>query len=105
MKLSRLVQNSGRIDDMAALFKAMSDPHRLAIMCCLVEKECCVGALAQAVNNSVSAVSHQLRQLRLARLVSRRRQGKTIFYHLHDQHIQQMMVIAHAHIQEMPLSA
>ncbi len=100
MKLSRFVQNTGQMEEMAALFKAMSDPHRLSIMCCLLDRECCVGELSRIVHSSLSAVSHQLKQLRLARLVSRRREGKTIYYYLHDHHIHQLMTVAHDHVKE-----
>ncbi|MCK5241473.1 helix-turn-helix transcriptional regulator [bacterium] len=85
---------------LADLFKHLSDPHRLQILLLLADKELAVGELARQLDITLSAVSHQLRHLRSARLVSRRRAGKSIFYRLIDDHIRQLVIIGEEHAQE-----
>ncbi len=91
-----------RIPDLADLFKHLSDPHRLQLFLLLADNESSVGGLAKQLNVTLSAVSHQLRQLRTARLVSRRRAGKTIYYRLMDDHVRQLVVIGKEHVNETP---
>jgi len=91
-----------RIPDLADLFKHLSDPHRLQLLLLLADNESSVGGLAKELNMTLSAVSHQLRQLRTARLVSRRRAGKTIYYRLMDDHVRQLVVIGKEHVNETP---
>jgi ArsR family transcriptional regulator, lead/cadmium/zinc/bismuth-responsive transcriptional repressor len=85
---------------LADLFKHLSDPHRLQLLLLMAEKEMAVGELTQHLDITLSAVSHQLRQLRSARLVSRRREGKSVFYQLIDDHVRQLVVIGEEHVQE-----
>ena len=72
---------------LAEFFSALSDPSRVRIIGALLEGETNVGALADLVGISESAVSHQLRTLRQMRLVRARRQGREIFYILDDAHV------------------
>jgi ArsR family transcriptional regulator, lead/cadmium/zinc/bismuth-responsive transcriptional repressor len=72
---------------LAELFSALSDPSRVRIISALFGAEQSVGALAQAVGLSESAVSHQLRGLRQLKLVRTRRAGRQVFYRLADTHI------------------
>jgi len=72
---------------MAATFKALADPTRLRLLSILFHGECCVNELADALEMSQSAVSHQLRILRNLKFVSNRRDGHLIFYCIDDDHI------------------
>jgi DNA-binding transcriptional ArsR family regulator len=72
---------------LAELFRALSDPGRIRIVSALAEGEMNVGALAEAVDLSESAVSHHLRGLRQMRLVRARKAGRQVYYALDDEHI------------------
>jgi len=72
---------------LAEIFRSLSDPSRIRIVSVLAEGETSVGALAQAVGLSESAVSHHLRGLRLMRLVRARKAGRQVYYALDDEHI------------------
>ena len=78
------------IQDLADLFKVMADPTRLRIMAILAQEELSVGAIADLMEMSMSAVSHQLRILRRARLVRWQRHGREIHYALDDEHIEML---------------
>jgi ArsR family transcriptional regulator len=82
----------------AAIFRAASDVARLRLLHYLAEGEWCVSELAQASNVGMSTISQQLRLLRDARLVSRRRAGNHLYYSLADDHIIKLIrnVIEHA---------
>lgn len=73
--------------DLADLFKVFGDFTRIKILCALFEHEMCVCDIAQVTNMTQSAISHQLRILKQADLVSFRREGKTIYYALKDKHV------------------
>ena len=95
----------GRTDDTvleeaAALLGVLSDPTRLKIMDALRLGELCVCDLAAVLSMSISAVSHQLRLLRAARLVRGRRAGKVIFYTIHDEHVEKLMDMALDHCRQ-----
>jgi ArsR family transcriptional regulator len=82
---------------MAATFKGLADSTRLKILAVLLEGEACVSALAERVQISQSAVSHQLRLLRHLRFVSARRDGQQIIYRIDDEHIEDLFMQAYAH--------
>lgn len=84
----------------AELFKVFGDVSRIRIMYLLRNGETSVGDLAEALEMTQSAVSHQLRTLRQARLVKNRRDGKTIYYALDDEHVQRLIELATEHIVE-----
>ncbi len=75
------------VELLAETFKVLSDQTRISILDALAQNELCVHDLSYVIDKSVSAVSHQLRLLRNARLVKSRRQGKNIFYSLDDDHV------------------
>lgn len=75
----------------AELFKVFGDTTRLKILYELFAGEMCVSELSKAVNMSSSAVSHQLKILRQASLVKFRRDGKTVYYSLSDDHVTTML--------------
>ena len=86
--------------DLAELFKVFGDSTRIRILFVLFEAEVCVCDLAEVLNMTQSAISHQLRVLKQARLVKYRREGKTVFYSLADGHIQTIFNQAFEHIME-----
>lgn len=88
--LRRLLLPETEIAEMAAMFKMMADPTRLRIINALLISELCVQDMAELVQMSQSAVSHQLAALRSSRLIKFRREGKQIFYSLDDEHIGQL---------------
>ena len=73
--------------DLAELFKVFGDTTRIKIICALFESEMCVCDLSCLLNMTQSAISHQLRVLKSARLVKFRREGKVVYYSLDDEHI------------------
>lgn len=81
-------------------FKAFSDKTRLRILTALVSAELCVCDIATLLGMSQSAISHQLRFLKQARLVKSRKNGKTVYYALCDDHIQTILAQGIAHVQE-----
>ena len=86
--------------DMAELFKVFGDSTRMKIISALLNNELCVGELAEITNTTPSAISHQLRVLKQAKLVKYRRDGKTIYYSLDDDHVSQIYEIGEKHIEE-----
>nr|WP_254777615.1 metalloregulator ArsR/SmtB family transcription factor [Paenibacillus naphthalenovorans] len=83
---------------LADIFKVLGDPTRVKIIYTLLEKELCVHDLTQVLDMGQSAVSHQLRYLRNLRIVKRRKAGKTVFYSLDDEHIEQIFVQMLQHV-------
>jgi ArsR family transcriptional regulator len=88
------------INAMAQFFDLLSDPTRLKIVFVLKSTELCVHEIAEAIGLSISAVSHQLRLLKTAKMVKNRRSGKMIYYTLDDAHIEQLISVADVHIKE-----
>lgn len=86
--------------DLAELFKVFGDSTRIRILHALFESELCVGDIAQILNLSQSAVSHQLKILKDAKLVRFRRDGKVIFYSLDDDHVRTILSMGREHIEE-----
>lgn len=86
--------------DVAELFKVFGDPTRVKILFVLLENELCVCDIAQILNMQQSAISHQLRVLKQARLVKYRRDGKTVFYSLADSHVKTMFHQGIEHVTE-----
>ncbi|MCI5845540.1 MAG: metalloregulator ArsR/SmtB family transcription factor [Oscillospiraceae bacterium] len=84
----------------AELFKVFGDPTRVRILFALFQQETCVQEIANRLGMTQSAISHQLRILKQARLVSSRREGKSIFYALADDHIYTIFQQALEHIAE-----
>ena len=80
--------------DLAVLFKVFGDSTRIRILFVLFGSEVCVCDLAETLNMTQSAVSHQLKILKQAKLVSSRREGKSVFYSLADEHVR--TIIDHA---------
>ena len=85
---------------LTALFKAFADGTRIRILYVLFEAEVCVCDLARLLGMTQSAVSHQLRILKQARLIKSRRDGKTVFYSLADDHVATLLRQGTEHISE-----
>ncbi|BAY84756.1 ArsR family transcriptional regulator [Calothrix parasitica NIES-267] len=92
--------NQEKAQRMADFFSFLGDANRLRILSLLAEKELCVSDLAAILEMSESAVSHQLRNLRIMRLVSYRKQGRRVFYQLHDSHVLHLYQSVAEHIDE-----
>lgn len=86
--------------DLAELFKVFGDTTRIKILCALFEAEMCVCDIATLLNMNQSAISHQLRVLKQARLVKYRKDGKVVYYSLDDDHIKQIFDLGLMHIEE-----
>lgn len=86
------------IEEMAARFKAVSEPSRVKILLALSEGELCVDHICEVVGGNQSAVSHQLKTLKDNRIVKSRREGKKILYSVADKHIMIMVEMAREHL-------
>jgi len=86
--------------DLAELFKVFGDSTRIRILFVLFEAEVCVCDLAQTLSMTQSAVSHQLRILKQNKLVKSRREGKSVFYSLADDHVRSIIDQGREHIEE-----
>lgn len=89
-----------KASDLASFFKVFSDPTRIKILSALFISEMCVCDLAAALNMTHSAISHQLRTFKAAKLVKSRKEGKVVYYSLADSHIQQIFQQGYEHICE-----
>ncbi len=89
------------IFDVAELFKVFGDTTRMRIICALKENELCVGDIAEITNTTISAISHQLRILKQAKLVKYRKEGKTVYYSLDDDHVLQIFEKGREHVEEI----
>lgn len=86
--------------DLAELYKVFGDSTRIKILYALFEAELCVGDIAELLNASPSAVSHQLRVLKTSKLVKFRREGKTVYYSLADDHVRTIIGMGMEHLCE-----
>ena len=94
------VLDEDQLFHMSELFKAFADSTRIKILYLLFEEEHCVGDIASDVGVSQSAISHQLKLLRHMNLVKSRREGKTIYYQLADDHVKTIIYMAKEHLEE-----
>ena len=86
--------------DLAEFFSVMGDSTRIKILYLLFEGEMCVCDISEKLSMSMSAISHQLRVLKNSRLVKYRKQGKSVIYSLHDDHIKTIINMGVEHIEE-----
>lgn len=86
--------------EMAETFKTVGDKTRVTILQALIHEELCVCDIAAVIGMSMSLVSHQLRVLRINHLVKYRREGKTVYYSLDDDHVVHLLKIAYEHVTE-----
>jgi len=99
-KTTFTVPSSAELEQLAELHKAMGDYTRIRILWYLMQKEYCVSDLAQKMEITESAISHQLRALRIARLVQSHKAGKNVIYSLQDEHIRWILEKTYDHISE-----
>jgi ArsR family transcriptional regulator len=90
----------GRLCDLAELFRIFGDSTRIKILYSLLESEMCVCAIAELLGMTQSAISHQLKILKNANLVGNRREGKTVFYSLSDDHVRSIIDQGLEHVEE-----
>lgn len=89
-----------KLYDLAELFKMFGDTTRIRILYVLFESEMCVCDIAEVLKMTQSAISHQLRLLKQAKLVKNRRDGKTVYYSLADDHVRTIIYQGMEHIEE-----
>ena len=87
--------------DLAELFKVFGDTTRIKMLCVLFQSEMCVCDIAAVLNMTQSAISHQLRVLKQARLVKYRKEGKSVYYSLDDEHVKSIFDQGLIHVSEM----
>ena len=97
---SDTLPNEEMLYDLADLFKVFADTTRIKILYCLMGKQLCVADIAEAINATQSAASHQLRILKQAHLVKFRRDGKNVIYELSDDHVYTMLSQGMTHLCE-----
>lgn len=88
------------LNALADLYKIMGDPTRLKLLLSLEKADFCASELADLCEMSRSAVSHQLKTLKAAKLVKSTRNGKSMIYSLDDDHVHDILKVAFAHVQE-----
>lgn len=88
------------MEQIAELFKGFADPTRVHILTLLSQQERCVTEIAEAVEISQSAISHQLRILKQMHLIKFRREGKNLWYSLADDHVKTILQMGLEHVQE-----
>ena len=86
--------------DLAELFKVFGDSTRIKILYSMFENELCVNDIARLLNLSQSSVSHQLRILKTSKLVKFRREGKSIYYSLDDEHVRAIISMGMEQVEE-----
>lgn len=87
--------------DMADLFSALGDTTRLRLLIALMDGPLCVNDLVARCAVSESAVSHQLRSLRLQRLIAPQRSGQKVYYSLNDEHVSELVRLCLDHVREV----
>lgn len=98
--VNETMPDENELYDLAELFKVFGDFTRIRILYVLFEAEVCVCDLAAALNMTQSAISHQLKILKQNKLVKNRREGKSIFYSLADDHVRSIIAQGREHIEE-----
>lgn len=98
--VSQKMPESVELDELADLFKLFGDRTRISILWALSESEMCVCDLCALLEMKQPAVSHQLKNLKQARVVKSRRDGKVVYYALDDDHIRKLLNLGMEHVRE-----
>ena len=98
--IKSLMPKEEKLYELAELYKVFGDTTRIRILFVLYEGEMCVCGIAELLNMTQSAISHQLRVLKNSKLVKFRKEGKTVFYSLDDDHIFKILNQGLEHISE-----
>lgn len=96
----KYMPESNVLASMADFFKVFGDPTRIKILTALTETELCVCDIAFILGMTQSAISHQLRVLKQAKLVKSRKEGKVVYYMLDDEHVKQIIDLGTVHVVE-----
>lgn len=99
--VSNSMPDEDKLLDLADLFKVFGDSTRIKILYTLVDNRMCVCDIAEVLNMTQSAISHQLKVLKQAKLIKSTREGKQIIYELDDAHISVILQIGLEHIEEV----
>ncbi|MDD4699618.1 MAG: metalloregulator ArsR/SmtB family transcription factor [Oscillospiraceae bacterium] len=99
-RVNEIMPTDDILYDLSDLYKIFGDSTRIKILYVLLVSEVCVCDIAQLLNMSLSAISHQLRVLKQAKLVKFRREGKTVFYSLADDHVKTIINQGMEHVTE-----
>lgn len=99
-QVSRQQPDDEILYDLAELFKVFGDSTRIKILYSMFENELCVNDIAKLLNLSQSSVSHQLRILKTSKLVKFRREGKSVYYSLDDEHVRAIISMGMEHVEE-----
>lgn len=99
-KLSTDIPGENVLADVAELFKVFGDTTRIRILYALYGQEVCVCDISDALNMTQSAISHQLSILKRSKLVKARRDGKSIYYSLADEHVTTIIAMGIEHVEE-----
>ena len=100
-EVKKRIPQDEMIYDLAEFFKVFADSTRMKIIYALMENVLCVCDIANIVQTTQSAISHQLRLLKQAKLVKFRKEGKVVYYSLDDDHISQIVRKGREHIEEL----
>lgn len=98
--VERGMPGEDKLTELSDLFKLFGDKTRIKILYSLFESEMCVCAISELLDMSQSAISHQLKVLRDGNLITNRRDGKTIYYRLADDHVRTIIGQGYEHITE-----
>lgn len=104
-KVSDQMLSESVLSALSELYKMFGDKTRIRILYVLLKHEMCVCDIAQLLNMTQSAISHQLRTLKQAHLVKYRREGKTVFYSLADEHVEMILNMGLEHVLEPEVNA
>lgn len=99
-RVKEIMPEEEKLYDLAELFKVFGDTTRVRILCALFESEMCVCDISILLGMTQSAISHQLRVLKSAKLVKNRKEGKVVYYSLDDVHIKHIFEQGLEHISE-----
>ena len=99
-QVNQVMPQEETLFDLAELFKVFGDSTRIKILYVLFEAEMCVCDIAQLLGMTQSAISHQLQVLKKSKLVKYRRDGKTVFYSLADDHVRSILYQGMEHVAE-----
>lgn len=99
-KIAKNMPEDSYLYDLSELFRIFGDSTRIKILYSLFDHELCVGDIATILGLSQSSVSHQLRILKDSKLVKFRRDGKSIFYSLDDDHVKSILELGMEHLEE-----
>lgn len=99
-RVREIIPEEETLYDLAEVFKVFGDTTRIKILCALFESEMCVCDIAALLGMNQSAISHQLRVLKQARLVKYRKDGKVVYYSLDDEHVKRIFDQGLAHVNE-----